>query len=312
MNSLLEKNVIKEMVCGQNIAYVLSDNSQFLTTEYKVLQSQANSCFVKCMKMNYNGKIELYYLTNKYKPFGTMLPTLDVDSFMTICANLLADIIDVKNNGFLACQNIDISFEHIYVEPSTYKVYLMYLPLNERIYEDDAIFENEIRTGLIKVIADCPKLSSSKTMQFSTDLSDGTLSVETLVGKIKGHAVPMTKTAPASERTSDKMTSNFVPGGILKVVAMNSPSRTEIAVTKDRFILGKNPALVDGVISFNNMISRKHCEIIKEGGNYFIADLGSANGTYVNGAKILPNVPTAIANGDVVRLANSDFQIVMG
>lgn len=67
MNSLLEKNVITEMACGQNISYMLSDNSLFLTTEYKVLQSQVNSCFVKCMKMNYNGKTQLYYMTNKYK-----------------------------------------------------------------------------------------------------------------------------------------------------------------------------------------------------------------------------------------------------
>lgn len=312
MNSLLEKNVITEMVCGQNITYVLSDNSHFLTTEYKVLQSQVNSCFVKCMKMNYNGKIQLYYMTNKYKSFLAMLPTLDVDSFMTICANLLSDIIDVKNNGFLACQNIDISFEHIYVEPSTYKVYLMYLPLNERIYEDDSIFENEIRTGLIKVIADCPKLSSPKAMQFSSDLSDGTLAMETLVGKMKGHTVTVQKMTPVPDRTSGQVPSNFVTGGNMKVVAMNAPSRIEIDVTKDRFILGKNPALVDGVISFNNMISRKHCEITKEGGNYFITDLGSANGTYVNGAKIQPNVPTPIANGDIIRLANSDFQIVMG
>ena len=53
MNTLIENNYIKEMECGANFAYVLSDNSAFLSTEYKVLQSQTNSCFVKCMKVQF-------------------------------------------------------------------------------------------------------------------------------------------------------------------------------------------------------------------------------------------------------------------
>ena len=39
MNVLAENNYIKEMECGSNFSYILSDNSTFLSTEYKVLQS---------------------------------------------------------------------------------------------------------------------------------------------------------------------------------------------------------------------------------------------------------------------------------
>ncbi len=59
MNALIENNYIQEMECGSNFSYILSDNSTFLSTEYKVLQSQANSWFVKYMKMMYNGKDQL-------------------------------------------------------------------------------------------------------------------------------------------------------------------------------------------------------------------------------------------------------------
>ena len=180
MNTLIENNYISEMECGSNFSYVLSDNSTFLSTEYKVLQSQANSCFVRCMKMMYNGHVQLYYLTKGLKSFASMIPSLDAESFLTIVSNLLSDIIDVKHNGFLSCQNIDIAFERIYVDPTTYKVSLVYLPLSKRIYDDNASFENEIRTGLIKLISGISALSSPKTMQFSADLSNGTLSIEDL------------------------------------------------------------------------------------------------------------------------------------
>ena len=304
MNTLIENNCVSEMECGSNFSYVLSDNSTFLSTEYKVLQSQANSCFVKCMKMMYNGKVQLYYLTKGLKSFASMLPSMDADSFLTIVSNLLSDIIDVKHNGFLSCQNIDISIERIYVDPTTYKVSLVYLPLSKRIYDDNSSFENEIRTGLVKLISGISTLSSPKTMQFSADLSNGTLSIEDLHTRIKGG------------KTMDRVPVDVVrekpSSGLLRIIAMNAPTRVEIAVTKDEFVIGKKPELCDGVIEFNKMISRSHCKISRKGNLYVITDLQSANGTFVNKVRIQPNQPHPIQNGDVIRLANSDFQVTIG
>ena len=309
MNALIENNYITEMECGSNFSYILSDNSTFLSTEYKVLQSQANSCFVKCMKMMYNGKVQLYYLTKGLKSFASMIPNLDADNFLTIVANLLSDIIDVKHNGFLSCQNIDISFERIYVDPTTHKVSLVYLPLSKRIYDDNSSFENEIRTGLVKLISGVSTLSTPKTMQFSADLSNGTLSIEDLFARIKGG-----KSSGGGQSHIDQTEAGGgkASSGLLRIIAMNAPTRVEIAVTKDEFVIGKKADLCDGVIDFNKMISRSHCRINKKGSQYTITDLQSANGTYVNKVKLQPNQPHPINNGDVIRLANSDFQVSIG
>lgn len=304
MNALIEKNYINEMECGSNFSYVLSDNSTFLSTEYKVLQSQANSCFVKCMKMMFNGKVQLYYLTKGLKSFASMIPSLDAESFLTIVANLLSNIIDVKHNGFLSCQNIDIAFERIYVDPATHKVSLVYVPLSKRIYDDNSSFENEIRTGLVKLISGVSTLSTPKTMQFSADLSNGTLSIEDLFARIKGG-----KNSGGDQSHIGGERAGF---SLLRIIAMNAPTRVEIAVTKDEFVIGKKADLCDGVIGFNKMISRSHCRINKRGSQYTITDLQSANGTYVNKVKLQPNQPHPINNGDVIRLANSDFQVSIG
>lgn len=304
MNILVENKYITEMECGANFSYILNGNSAFLSTEYKVLQSQADSCFVRCMKMLFNGKVQLYYLTKGLKPFSSMLPTLDADSFLTIVANLLSDIIEVKSNGFLSCQNIDVSFDRIYIDPTTYKVSLVYLPLSKRIYDDNSTFENEIRTGLVKLISGISTLSSTKTMQFSADLSNGTLSIEDLYAHIKGGKSSNNKHAVEPPITTSS--------GLLRIIAMNAPSRVEITVDKDEFVIGKKPELCDGVISFNKMISRSHCKICKKGSQYTITDLQSANGTFVNKVRLQPNQSVLINNGDIIRLANSDFQITIG
>lgn len=309
MNILVENNFVKEMECDSNFSYILSDNSSFLTTEYKVLQSQANSCFVKCMKMMYNGKVQLYYLTKGLKSFATMLPSLDAESFMTIVSNLFLDIIDVKHNGFLSCCKVDISLERIYIDPTTLKVSLVYLPLNKKVYDDNMGFENEIRTSLVKLISGISTLSTPKTMQLSADLSNGVLSVEDLYSRLKN----INKAADPKPYVDQTNIDNSKKETVhLRIVALNAPKRVEIAVTKDEFVIGKKPELCDGVVDFNNMISRSHCRINKKGRKYTVTDLQSANGTFVNNVKLQPNKPHPIKNGDVIRMANSDFQVIMG
>lgn len=306
MNPLIENNYIVEMMCGSNFSYVLSDNSIFFPTEYKVLQSQTDSCFVKCMKMMYNGKVQLYYLTNSLKPFASMISSLDTDSFLTIVSNLFSDIIEVKHNGFLSCQNIDTSFEHIYVDPTTYKVSLVYLPIGKRIYNDNLSFENDIRTGLIKLISGVSTLSSPKTMRLSADLSNGILSLEDLYSRVKDGK------GSGSRMASPNKNDNTEGPGLLRIIALNAPMQVEIAVTKDEFVIGKKAELCDGVVSFNKMISRCHCRINKYGNQYTVTDLQSSNGTFINGLRLQPNQPYPIKNGDVIRMANSDFQVSIG
>lgn len=97
----------------------------------------------------------------------------------------------------------------------------------------------------------------------------------------------------------------FTPGLILSGV--KTPVKIDILVTKTEFLIGKKEDAVDGVIAFNNAVSRVHCKIEFESGKYYITDLGSANGTYINGARMLPNQKKPVRIGDKVQLANSAF-----
>lgn len=302
MNILIENGIISEMKCGNDFSYILNDNSLFLSTEYKVLQGQEKGYFIKCMKVLFNGKIQFYYLTNGYRPLANMIPNLDADSFMTIITNVFSSVLAVKQNGFLSCQNIDITIEKIFVEPNTYKAALIYLPISKRFYPDESTFENELRTSLIKLISGVSTLSSAKTLQFKADLSNGMLSIKDLYDRIKGGKAFKIDSEPVAESWKRD-------GAKLLIVAKNAPMRVEIEVTKDNFVIGKNAAAVDGVISFNKMISRVHCQITKENGKYLLTDLKSANGTYINNVRLIPNKSYPIRNGDIVRLANSDFQV---
>lgn len=50
-------------------------------------------------------------------------------------------------------------------------------------------------------------------------------------------------------------------------------------------------------------ISREHAQVVQRGGYYWIEDLGSANGTFINGLRIF--TPQVLKPGDEVRLGRT-------
>lgn len=55
-------------------------------------------------------------------------------------------------------------------------------------------------------------------------------------------------------------------------------------------------------------VSKKHFQIIKDEDEYFLEDMGSSNGTYLNKEKILDIVK--LENGDIIRVSEIQFLFV--
>lgn len=312
MNPVLEKKRIRELDCSPNFSYIVQDPDVTVTSAYKFLQSQTDN-FVKCMQMRYNGDIQLFYITKSLKSLNAMVRSrIDPESFLAIVANLLGCMVNVRHIGFMPSRNIDISFDRIYVDPSTYKVKLVYLPLSVQIYEDELHMDNELRSGLLRMITTNPDLRSPRTAEFAGDLRNGMLSLEELYARIKGAKI---QTKGSHGKGADKGghaedPPRPQPKSSLRVVAVNAPNRVEIDVTKDHFVLGRNSA-ADGIISFNNKIGRMHCSIDRQHGRYSVTDMDSKNHTYLNGTQLEPGRAYPLKNGDKLRLANSDFKIII-
>lgn len=305
MYTLKDNGVISEVVCGNNFEYIVEKNECFVNTDYKVLQSQTNGIFIQCMKMTRNGKLDLYYITSDYRPMSSMFVGITADTLIAVVVNLFASVIEVRNNGFLACQCIDLSWDKIFVEQNTLKVKLVYLPLSVKVFDSYAEFESELRASIVKLINKVIVETNERLNQFVLDLCNGSLSIEDIYNRSRSAG------APAIEKREDnRRPIQPTVTMVIKMVAMNAPSYFEIVIDKAEVLIGKKQEIVDRVIGFNKMISRKHCRVTSVNGAFYINDEGSANGTYVNGMKLVPGQKCQINRGDIVRLADSDFQIV--
>ncbi|MBI1206488.1 MAG: FHA domain-containing protein [Azospirillum sp.] len=86
---------------------------------------------------------------------------------------------------------------------------------------------------------------------------------------------------------------------------------------KERHLVGrfdaqsKTPAdlLID-----DRTVSRRHCEFLclRAAGGWTIADLNSVNGTLLNGARVAPDRPSALAHGGQIRIGDSLLTLGIG
>lgn len=78
----------------------------------------------------------------------------------------------------------------------------------------------------------------------------------------------------------------------------------------EHLIIGRNPAGA-GLVIDDNAVSGRHCEIGLSGSTFYAKDLGSSNGTFINGTQIRPQVMTEIKTGCILRLGREDYRITV-
>jgi hypothetical protein len=74
-------------------------------------------------------------------------------------------------------------------------------------------------------------------------------------------------------------------------------------------ILGRTNGPHSAALGRFPVISSNHAKVTRTNNEWFITDLNSTNKTYVNGAKLEPNIPVKIKQNDVVMLANITFTV---
>ncbi len=63
--------------------------------------------------------------------------------------------------------------------------------------------------------------------------------------------------------------------------------------------------------AYANGVSRLHALLRRDGKRVVVMDLGSANGTYVNGKRLSPNAEHLLNHGDVIALGKLKLQILL-
>lgn len=79
-----------------------------------------------------------------------------------------------------------------------------------------------------------------------------------------------------------------------------------VIINKDKFIIGRLGSMVDYVLQ-GSTVGKLHAEIRENKGVYYIKDLNSKNGTYVNDVRIPSNKEFEIKKNDRIRFSSFEY-----
>lgn len=90
------------------------------------------------------------------------------------------------------------------------------------------------------------------------------------------------------------------------LVEIKKGSENEYTVSSYPYLIGKDRERVNLYVK-ERSVSRIHARLLEEGGEIYLEDLHSTNGTFVNDLPLNPHDKVKIRRGDVILFGNSEF-----
>ena len=148
----------------------------------------------------------------------------------------------------------------------------------------------------------CPACGASNTA--------GSNFCEDCGASLKAAAAPA-PLATASATPIPAPVASAAPAGPARLIM---PNQVELPLTKEESLLGRSsPAdniypevdLTD--LDPESYVSRRHGRILRQGGKYLYEDIGSSNGSFINGTRLQSHIQTELHDGDTLRLGRTEM-----
>ncbi len=233
------------------------------------------------------------------------------EKFLSIVSQIV-DLIKICHQEDIPSDNILLRLSSIYYNPSTQKINVIYLPLsNVKINKDTVGFFNEIYTRAkirstnnstlnkyCKIVSDSMLLLKKKSQKealsyflklYSTEINDNinhqdnkditmTAVATELLNSITASVSEISSSDGTYELTDSEHTVLLEPKKDLPYLTDESGNTTEL--TQFPFSIGRNRG---NDLQLNiPTISGRHAQITLESDTYYINDLNSGNGTFLN------------------------------
>lgn len=319
-------NNIVEYQDKTTLYYILMETELFDYIEYKVLNEQTEKGFLKCGRILYNGKVKIVYNITGYTSLKWLLERgLSTEKFLKIVKLLFDKLKEVESIGYMHLWNVVLDFEKIFLDDNQ-NLYLIYRPLNinENYQTITALKKRLLSTIHYYGYGGEWIMRLQNVLRLETAQLNELCSVFRINDTVppNPNKILQAEKAPVKHNFfhAFKKDSQVINQGvknqgvknqgrkILKCRQENFSIRLD---TEKKLLLGKQVTNNGVSIPFNPAISKLHAKIFEQNGEYYLVDLESKNGTYINGIRLAPIVAKIIRPGDTIRLANTDFDFVI-
>ncbi len=297
---------------GENhVSYILNDEQELSSSAYKLLCSGKYERLLKCVKVSFNGRPKLIYLTERYRRLRRILPFLEEAEFLKILFDLIFAVQEVKESGLLKCVNIEFSEERIFVDGQTKEVRVIYLPVSGSCSQmEEYEFDKMVLSKLWEWSTQFTAFPGEGLKWFQKQMRNPEFSFTEFSRKYgeKTENV-LEENAKSNGKVQKTKSKDEEREAVLILQNLSQGKSLKFMIRQDGYILGRSVYRADGLIPNNMRVSNTHCKIIRQDSKYFVMDLESRNGTYVNGVSIAGQSLCALKKGDRLRLADEEFLV---
>ena len=297
----------------ESVAYILDDDAVFYGTGFKVFTSQEIDCLLPCVKSRWNGKMKLHYFTKGLLPLKDFLPSLNANQFRDVMLGVVRGLLTVEDNGFLSIKNVALSLESVYVDPGTGLPRMIYIPVTCNISGENVA---EVAAKTCVLLRNCLSISRSASLAYP-DLQrfleqNRACNFQGIISALNGEGVDLSSEYRVTKPDVDVVGGSGRPqtqtnggaDGRFVLIAKGNVQPSKIRLLGYEMTLGRSGSKASCVIYSSSAISRTHCKLLIESGRLFVVDLGSANGTFVNKAKLTSSEKIELKEGFELRMAD--------
>ena len=224
---------------------------------------------------------------------------INAKELLDVAVTLFSTLMNL-NNYFLKSNNVYLNDQYVYYNPFTKKVKIIYLPLKEELRDN----YTKQKIYLLNLLLNCKKMGFNNEYldKAIMELRDDIGNFRVIKERPKKNVVK--ERLQHCEASFDE--SKYLDCFTLVIYDENN-SRL-IPLNREVLLLGRFEGAVDIPIR-NSSVGRIHGRIEKAGDNYFYIDLGSKNGSFINGKRAISNKRYTLKNDTKLKVGSVNMII---
>ena len=265
-------------------------NSQELLDEtaLNLLNRDEIPGLLPCQMVRWNERIQLCYFVDDMTPLSERKSTLSLDELSAICSDILLTLVSIENYPDLSAENVAWDMDSIYIDEDN-DVYLVCLP---------AVLPIEALESRIYV---------KRTYSLMDEIFEGVPGGEMVIRQMEA---ARNKSFGDWHSLKDALSSRFATeDDMLTLRSVNTSEPFTFKIGHEEFHIGADPERCEGCILGAISVSPVHALIGWNDISYYLMDLGSREGTYLNDIRILPHTQVPFGKGSIIKFAECTFTV---